>query len=314
MMLPLTPVGPLLEQWVVNALVTLCIGGAIQLGYVVGDRFLPGWALHLVAVVGGTLLGTEVASWLIHLGWGLDVPTVRDSVLRLGLILGVVVTAVAVLVAQLRQRIYAAELREELARRAALAAKLQAIQARTQPHFLFNSLNVVAALIEEDPPRAAVVLDHLTGLFRFAVDVGDQRTVPLGEELGAVADYLTVEATRFADRLTWALRWDEGLAEVPVPPFVVQPLVENAVKHGIGSRPGAGHVSVEVVVGDRHLAMIVEDDGVGLGGSVHAGSGTALADLEERLALLYGTDAGLEVSARPGGGTRVQVRIPREAP
>ena len=317
MMRNLTPWPAFFDVWARNTVITLCIGGVIQLAYETSVWWWPrqpstafaSTFKHFVLFFGGAMLGCELACQAIAAGWNFPIEVVRPGVFRLGILVGAAVTGVVLLVNHLSEQLNAAELREAHTRRVAMAAQLQALQARTKPHFLFNSLNTVAALIEEEPDRAVQVLEHLSGVYRFVVDVGDQRWVRLEEELGAVEDYLQVEEARFPDRLTWTLRSSPELRDVKVPPFVVQPLVENAVKHGIGSRRGPGWVKVTVSMQATVLCLRVEDDGVGLGNSQHTGSGTALTELKDRLLLLYGSKASLAAEPRPQGGTRVEVRI-----
>ncbi len=318
LMLPLVPLGAFMEQWLLNAVVTSSIAVCVHLAYVVVEHVLRRrpvrpWARlpwHVAIFVGGTLAGSELATHGLVLLVDHDVASVRASIFRLTLFVSGAVGGLILLVHTLRARIHAAELRAELARRAALSAQLQAVQARTQPHFLFNSLNVIAALVEEDPPRAALVLEHLSALFRFAVDAAPQAYVPLRDERDAVRDYLAVEAARFGDRLRYDIDVHDDLGHLPVPPFVLQPLVENAVKHGLGSRPGPGLVRVSAARCADRLRLTVDDDGAGLGASVHQGSGTALRDLEERLHLLYAGAGALRTGPRPEGGVRAEVELP----
>jgi signal transduction histidine kinase len=207
-----------------------------------------------------------------------------------------------------------AELRRQRALKEAVRAQLQALQARTHPHFLFNTLNTVAGLIEEDPRRAEELVTRLAQLYRHVLGRSERERVTLGEELQAVSDYLEIEAVRFGERLRWRLELDEGSKEVDVLPFVLQPLVENAVLHGVGSRPEGGEVRVRVESRRDRLLLSVEDDGPGPGGSQHCdGSGTALAGLEERLALAYGPSARLDWRRGSLGGFRVTVSLPLDA-
>jgi LytS/YehU family sensor histidine kinase len=179
-----------------------------------------------------------------------------------------------------------------------------------QPHFLFNSLNAVASLIGEDPERAEAALEKLSDILRYALDASRQPFVPLEQELEAVAGYLELETLRFPDRLTAALHVEPGIGAVPVPPLFLQPLVENAVRHGIAPRREGGRLEVEIQRCEDELRVRVEDDGPGIGGSPHRGAGVALADLRKRLALLYGDRASLGVDRGALGGCRVTLRLP----
>jgi two-component system sensor histidine kinase AlgZ len=134
--------------------------------------------------------------------------------------------------------------------------------------------------------------------------------VPLREEIAAVRDYLHVEQARFEDRLVVSIEVDPDVEGVLVPPFLLQPLVENAVCHGVGGKVGPGTVRVGARREGDHLVLEVDDDGPGPGASTHSGSGTAVRDLRDRLTLLYGADASVALGPAPGGGCAVRVVVP----
>ena len=198
--------------------------------------------------------------------------------------------------------------------RAGLRAELRALQARTNPHFLFNSLNTAAGLIEEDPAAAEQVIERLAGLFRYSLRGSERSWVRLSEEVEAVRGYLEVEAIRLGERLTSEVSVAPELAEVLVPPLVLQPLVENAVLHGVAPRKEGGRVSVAASRTDSTLVLSVSDDGHGPGSSPHRGSGTSMVDLEKRLQMVYGGDARFSSAAGAEGGFRVDLSLPLEQP
>jgi two-component system sensor histidine kinase AlgZ len=219
----------------------------------------------------------------------------------------------AIVVQGLRLRARSAEHRALVERKAALEAQLQALQARTDPHFLFNSLNTVASLIPEDPVLAERTLERLADLFRYALEAGRVRTVRLERELAMVSDYLELQTARFGERLQTRLEVASGLEEVPVPPLLLQPLVENAILHGAARGRGA---RVDVTVRREHDRLIIEvsDDGPGPGQSVHAGSGTSVRGVEERLRLHYAEAATLSLEARASGGCLAKLALPIAGP
>jgi two-component system sensor histidine kinase LytS len=206
--------------------------------------------------------------------------------------------------------------RDEQARVAA-SAEVRALQARMNPHFLFNALNALAALATVAPreiPRAAGRLRHF---LRASFDQHDRALVPLEEELAVVRAYLDIETLRLGTRLKVEEVIDAGLAEVLAPPFSLQPLVENAVQHGLQSSPKAGRLRVTVRLAGQWLEMSVSDDGQGVpsteiekvffatGPQVHA-----LGLLRRRLQALFGHAFRLEAWSEVGQGTTVTVRIP----
>jgi two-component system sensor histidine kinase AlgZ len=221
-----------------------------------------------------------------------------------------IVTALMIAFGHYRDRIEEVELRELRARHELLAAQVQALQARIQPHFLFNCLNTVASLIEADPARAEAAVERLADLLRYTLAASKREKVPLDEELAAVRGFLELESLRHGERLRLALHVDPRAGDALVPPLVLQPVVENAVVHGVAPRREGGRVEVRVERRDGALVLGVEDDGPGPGGSAQRGSGIALADLRQRLALLYGDAARLEVGRAALGGCRVEIAIP----
>lgn len=220
----------------------------------------------------------------------------------------------ALLVQELRARAEAVERAERAHRQAALEAQLQALQARTNPHFFFNSINTVASLIPEDPELAERTLERIADIVRYALETSPAREVSLARELTIVRDYLEVQAARFGPRLRWSIDLAPAAAGALVPPLIVQPLVENAVLHGVSSRPEGGTVEIRARRAGGVLRIEVLDDGPGPDGSSHAGTGTSMADLTTRLALLYGGEGRLTSGRGPGGGYAVCLELPAREP
>jgi two-component system sensor histidine kinase AlgZ len=238
------------------------------------------------------LLGGELAIRLARLLLPFDVNLSRRGVFTIG---GLICTTIVLVITAYERvvgRARALELREVETRREAMRAQLEALQARTNPHFLFNSLNAVAALVEEDPKRAETMLERLAALLRYSVERSRQADVPLVDELESVRMYLDVERERFGPRLESSVSLEDGLEQVRVPPLLLQPLVENAVLHGVATRREGGRVHVVARRHSGRLLLEVEDDGPGPGASTHRGTGTALADLRRRLSLASSTPQG----------------------
>ncbi|MCA9685532.1 MAG: histidine kinase, partial [Myxococcales bacterium] len=239
----------LLDALTVNVSATLCIGVSTQTAFVIAERRgwrLP-WGLHLpLLVIVGVAVGTELMLLLLSLFARFDPAAVRRGAWLLGGVVAAVSAAISITYDRLRARARAIELREEQARRQALQARIDALQSRMNPHFLFNCLNTVAALIEEDPPAAVRAVEQLAELLRYTLEYGDETLVPLTDELRCVDEYLALERARFGERLRVDLRIAEDLAAVKVPPLTIQPLIENAIKHGVA--PSRTPVTVTMTV------------------------------------------------------------------
>jgi two-component system sensor histidine kinase AlgZ len=215
----------------------------------------------------------------------------------------------ALIVQHHRRRTLDVERLAQAERQAALEAQLQALQARTNPHFFFNSLNTVAGLIPSDPALAERTLERLAEIFRYALDSARTRLVPLRRELEIVRDYLAIQEARFGARLRTRVELDERIGDTPVPPLVLQPLVENAILHGLHARDGGVVAVVARREGDRVL-IEVSDDGPGPGASAHQGTRTSVDELKHRLDLLYGAAGRLELGPGALGGTLVRLSLP----
>ena len=205
-------------------------------------------------------------------------------------------------------------------REAALHARFQTLQARTNPHFLFNSLNSVMSLIGTDPRLAEQQLARLATLLRYSIEGSEQRYVTLRSELRSVRDYLAIEQVRFGDRLATEIRIDDELdLDTRILPMVLQPLVENAVLHGISPSVAGGRIHVMVSrTGDprgaTRLELTVDNDGEPARPSPHVGTRTSLSNLEERLRLVYGNHAALTTGPRVDGGFRARIVVPLRQP
>ena len=194
-------------------------------------------------------------------------------------------------------------------------SKLANLEGRLRPHFLFNTLNSIAALIREDPAAAEAMVGQLSNLLRASLRTDPKREVRLDEELRLVEQYLAIQSVRFQDRLSVSIDADEEARSGQVPHLILQPLVENAVRHGIAPRESGGTIWVYAERAGDRLRMIVEDDGVGIGNgsAALAGSGLGLESVRSRLSHLYGTEQQVDVSARRPSGTRVAIDIPFRA-
>jgi two-component system, LytTR family, sensor kinase len=187
-------------------------------------------------------------------------------------------------------------------------SRLEVLQMQLHPHFLFNTLHTISELVHEDPETADAMIAGLSDLLREALASGHAREVPLARELDLLERYLDIQRVRFGERLQVDVDIAPSLATVLVPHLVLQPIVENALRHGI--IPGAtGTVAISAVVVHDMLRLCVQDDGRGFNASGD-GEGVGLRNTRERLATLYGDRAGLRIAPAPAGGTIVEMLIP----
>jgi signal transduction histidine kinase len=267
----------------------LCVGWA---GAGVAMRIVLGTTWQ------GVPLSRQLVSWtLISLPW---------SVFIYFAVLGCM-HAFAYFVEARERETQAAQLEAQLA-----GARLGALRMQLHPHFLFNSLNAITVLVRDQHTREATrMLELLSDVLRQVLRTDPSHEVPLADELRFLDQYLAIEQVRFSDRLTVVFAVDANVRDAAVPGFVLQPLVENALRHGLADRSENGVVEIGARREEGDLLLWVRDNGVGLpGGEVPRGAGLGLANTRERLATLYGTRARLDVTHAPDGGAMATVRLP----
>jgi two-component system sensor histidine kinase AlgZ len=311
-------------EWFANQVVMLSIGATLSLVHlgVLGpvarrlglDRSMPlAWAVRTTSVAVGVVVGADLSTRILAaVGIADDSWDTRWGIVRIGAVVSAVLLGVVAMRQREVRRRQIVEAREAGARDELVRARLQALQARTDPHFLFNALNTVAALVAEDPVLAERAIERLSDLFRYALEGSRRDRVPLRDELAAVDDTLFVEGLRFGDRLTVVRRIDADVLELPIPPLVLQPLVENAIGHGLAPRRTGGTVTIVARRDGSSLVLAVDDDGVGASAPPSRGAGTTHADLRRRLALAWGARATFRAGPLPAGGYRAELRLPME--
>jgi two-component system LytT family sensor kinase len=203
-------------------------------------------------------------------------------------------------------------LRESQLETRLVQAQLQSLQRQLQPHFLFNTLNTISALMHRDVEAADSMIAKLGDLLRLSLQTASVQEVTLKQELDFLAKYLEIEQTRFRDRLSVVFDVEPDMLDVLVPNLILQPLVENAIKHGIGPRPTPGEVHISAHRVSDVLEMEVRDDGVGLSDARLSdfNRGVGLANTRSRLQHLYGSAHRFEFRQPAGGGLSVVIAIP----
>lgn len=280
-------------------------------------------AVHAVFAVVAAVIFALWFSWLL---WLMQAPTLpaeryiatfrRFAVGHIGAGIAVYATIVGATMAmderaaRRRRELDTARLEADLAQ-----AQLRALQMQLQPHFLFNTLHAIAMLTDSDPAAAESMAVKLADLLRATLRLQDVPEVAVRTELELLRSYLEIETARFGDRLVVRIDVPDDLLDVSVPSFILQPIVENAVRHGVAPRVDTGHIDVRATRDQDTLVLTVEDDGAGFGADPFAAPGVGLSATRERLELRYGGVASLQCQSRHGSetGARVVIRIPREA-
>lgn len=286
------------------------------LGHRLGDApVVRGTLLFLAAGLLVAVLGAAIATTLLT---AFDVFAVADYRRNLAgaavvsAVLGVPTMSATYAYSRFAHRLTRERQAHAEAERIAAEARFSSLSSRLQPHFLFNALNSIAALVREDPRRAEQLVQRLSSLLRSSLDTSVRKLVRLRDELDLVTDYLELEQARFGERLRFELDVPAALDDAGVPPFTLQSLVENCVKHAIAPRRDGGWVRVSAREHPGELVLEVCDDGPGLRGPMREGHG--LDVLARRLQSLFGGRAALEplrVDGPAGVATVIRVTLPR---
>ncbi|HET6763817.1 MAG TPA: histidine kinase [Longimicrobiaceae bacterium] len=218
--------------------------------------------------------------------------------------------AVAYYRAYRAREIRAAQLEARLSR-----AQLEALRSQIQPHFLFNTLHSISALMTADVAGARKMIGDLKALLRLSLERSDEQEVPLATELAFLEQYVSIQRTRFRDRLTLEYSVSPDALTAVVPRLILQPLVENALRHGLASRSAPGRIQVEARCNDGRVHLVVADDGVGTGTAdgLPPREGIGLGNTRARLRALYGDRQALDARGGSAGGFRVEVVVPHVA-
>jgi hypothetical protein len=305
-----------------------CIGLSIWSIIEAGRRVLPvrasgwpaGWRGILLLVLAcpvGYAIGLTIADMIYgHSNWNAYLGKPRRILLDFGPSAVFFAVVAGWFYARGQARLHRAQI--AAATHAATLARLDMLQSQLEPHMLFNTLANLRALIAVDPLRAQEMLDHLIAFLRATLAASRQSEHPLSEEFARLDDYLALMRVRMGERLRTSATLPPELAALPVPPLLLQPLVENAIKHGLEPQRGPGELHVEASLDGSTLVLRVADTGRGLEAAAQAkarepalpSSGFGLAQIRERLRTLHGDAARFTLEPRDGGGTLAEIRLP----
>jgi two-component system LytT family sensor kinase len=220
----------------------------------------------------------------------------------------------------MEERLAAVQSREAVLQQQVTEAELRALRAQVNPHFLFNSLNSIANLVVTNPGQAETMTLRLARVFRHVLANSARPLIALHEEMEFLETYLQIEEARFGSRLQVKIAVDPAVAMEQIPSLILQPIVENALKHGLGPKPGPGHLWITAEADGNQVRLRVEDDGVGpaigvlkLNGSNGRSNGVGLENVAQRLHALYQDQGRMTIEVRQAGGTRVTILLPRES-
>jgi hypothetical protein len=277
-----------------------------------------GWA-GLLLVLGGIALGYLLGSWLadalcVYFGWYAAGNGPNGHTGRGALRTSLLITALAGIAGSyyFYARSKSAYLVRKMseARQHASEARLKLLQSQLEPHMLFNTLANLRVLIGTDPPRAQVMLDHMIAYLRATLGGSLADTHPLQAEFDRLRDYLELMAIRMGPRLSYTLDLPPELAQHPVPTLLLQPLVENSIRHGLEPKVEGGHISVSAQRQGDLLVLQVLDTGIGLSAAFDTNPGFGLAQVRERLLASYGAASAIELIATSAGGTSATATFP----
>jgi Histidine kinase/Histidine kinase-, DNA gyrase B-, and HSP90-like ATPase len=314
----------------VNLVVANCIGFLIQGGFEIGQRLFGRWlggasfgaravyysSVSLFGVFAGYALGSALLDW----------PGLWRSVLSPQgvisiLLLSLIISAILATVFFARERQAKAEMefqreraRSEAAEKQMRVAQLQLLEAQIEPHFLYNTLANVISLIDSDAATAKHMIERLIDYLRRAATVTGGADATLGRQVELLRAYLDLIVLRMGSRLSYRIDVPPELSGLPLPPMLLQPVVENAIKHGLEPKIAGGEVSVTARQQGDRLLLAVTDNGLGVRTTRAPGStGLGLANLRERLSTMHGAHATLAIEDRQPG-TRVTIDLPMEVP
>jgi two-component system sensor histidine kinase AlgZ len=266
-------------------------------------------ATHIAVLAMGTVVGAELTRLIVPERIPSDPLEWRIQYYRFSLVYaGALIVALAAY-DRMRDDALEKERERDLATREARLAQLEALQIRTNPHFLFNALNTVAYLVNADPRKAIESIERLSDLFRLMLDFSGDMTIPFDAELNVARGYLEIEALRY-EKLTCRFAIDESTKDVPVPPLVVQPVVENAIKHGVARTGRPALIEVRAELTPTHLCVRVTNTASDEATALHTGAGRSLDIIRRRLRLAYGDEARLEHGPSGDGGYASSLQIP----
>ncbi len=304
----------------INLGVSYCIGYSSWLFESILDRtqWIQSFLLRIImAIVLGSVIGGYLGNviFLSDMENHIDMEGQYIRIIILGLFFsGFAFYIIYSQISLYQRREQLADERRKIAEQEQLLAqsRLVNLQAQIEPHFLFNTMANIHSRIESSPNDAKVMLEHLTQLLRARIN-NDQQFSHVAEEVSVIEHYLAIQSLRLGERLSYQITVAQGVEKSEIPPLIIQPLVENAITHGIEQSVKGGRVSIVISSDADQLIITVSDNGVGIGNSERQGAGIALNNIRQRLHALYGNNAMLTLTDNNAGETEAKISIPMES-
>ena len=304
--------------FVINFIISQSIGLSICTCMFIAHRFFDqvGPFLKAVLVVAALIVGTIGGSYIGSFLSGINPADLFAKhslfqLLFLGVMFGAIITyffSSRELLAESRAQIQEEKIKRLTSEKRATEANLKLLQAQIEPHFLFNTLSNVLSLLDTNPQRGKSMLIDFIQYLRISLTKIREETATLEQEMAMIRAYLKIFKVRMGDRLTYQIDLPEHLGSIPFPPMLIQPLVENAIKHGLEPKIDGGDILIRGIESNDHLRLEVIDTGIGFSGEHESGVG--LRNIRERLSSIYGNDGRLILEANSPRGFRAIIEVP----
>jgi sensor histidine kinase YesM len=269
--------------------------------------------LWFLAIVFGTIIGTELAVLLDSSILGSYFPMAKSSnkpiLLSANLLMTLTLAIYAYTNIRVKKKLKQQIIKNEETKHLQIQTKLSALQSKINPHFLFNTLSAMADLVYKEPEKVEQMILNLSGIYRQVLEFPEDKKIRLKKEIGLVTEYLEIEKIRMGKRLEYEINTPPELNFLKIPPLLIEPLVENAVIHGIGPKPEGGKVSITVAKERDKVKIMVKDNGIGIGAEA-SGSGFGLYSIKERVQLLYPQRSTFKITTPSDGGVEVLLEFP----
>ena len=303
------------SNYVISMIYSQCIGISIASCTIAAANLIKiqRQSLHIVfialALMGGAFIGVMIGSLVVRMFFP-DVPRIDkyehfQSSFLFALLFGLIVTYVFFSI----QRISTERVKRLEVEKSAALTEIKLLQSQMEPHFLFNTLSTILSFIDDEPFKAKRMLESFTSFLRSSLVMARSETITLGQEIEVVKNYLDIFSIRMGERLKYSIDIPEELRTARIPPLLIQPLVENAIKHGLEPTVRGGMLHVQALRNEEQLKIIVSDSGRGVS-ETGSGNGIGLANIRKRLELAFGKQAQVVFEENIPTGIRVTVEIP----